>query len=504
MNIAARNDAMGAAGRRGSRKPRIMVAGEFSAGKTRLINGLLGEPVLPSNVTSTSLPPVWLFGEGEALFRVDLEGNRHDFTSLDEIDVQDTHFCAISHPAPFLQRFDIIDTPGNSDPNIPAEHWERMLDFADAIVWCTNATQAWRQSEKAAWREMPEHLRRNSALLITHSDRMPGDDAAAKVMRRVRRDVNEDFVTIMMASLIDDDHLAAISEHLASLFLDLDHLPGSIHPEVERALSDKGQAAPGQERIAPRRILNSLLLWGEIPEPEAAGEDAPTDILILDNPLAADADEGVSATEAAEVESSERPAAPGTSGAEDPGARAEGAAATAPDEAVEGADVSSEATDAEAADLDAVEAVGDGAAEEAVAEDAPEAQDPAAPDEPEAEEPVGAEATALVEERADAGCPEAAPAASDPARSRPGPLSAKPPYPGLARDTWNLHSHGRDLTDVTVILDCVEATIREIDRSISAHMPRAAGEAQDDPLGSVASVLPALRGDAAAAQEKPA
>ena len=45
---------------RPARLPRILVAGEFSSGKTQLISGLLGEAVLPSNVISTALPPIWL------------------------------------------------------------------------------------------------------------------------------------------------------------------------------------------------------------------------------------------------------------------------------------------------------------------------------------------------------------------------------------------------------------------------------------------------------------
>ena len=42
---------------RHARKPRILVAGEFSAGKSTIINRLLGFELLPENVTSTSLPP---------------------------------------------------------------------------------------------------------------------------------------------------------------------------------------------------------------------------------------------------------------------------------------------------------------------------------------------------------------------------------------------------------------------------------------------------------------
>lgn len=218
------------------RKPRIMVAGEFSAGKTRLINGLIGTDILPSNVTATALPPVWIFGAAKCLFRVDLQGQRHEIDSLADAKIEDTAFCAMSNPSPFLDNFDVIDTPGNSDPNIPPESWERMLQLADAIIWCTNATQAWRQSEKSAWSTIPSHLKENSLLLITHSDRLPDDASAEKVMRRVRRHLDNEFTSIVMASLVDDEHLASLRQHVEALFLEVGDLSGAAQPEVERAL----------------------------------------------------------------------------------------------------------------------------------------------------------------------------------------------------------------------------------------------------------------------------
>ncbi|MFD2854217.1 hypothetical protein ACFSZS_04670 [Seohaeicola zhoushanensis] len=111
----------------GTRRPRIVIAGEFSAGKTRLLNGIVGRAILPSHVVSTSLPPMWLKGgEGDPL-RHDTAGTWYELTEFDAIDVIATKFCVLHSDAPVLEHFDLIDTPGNSDPNIPAECWERMI-----------------------------------------------------------------------------------------------------------------------------------------------------------------------------------------------------------------------------------------------------------------------------------------------------------------------------------------------------------------------------------------
>ncbi len=493
MNIISLNPAARAPC---ARKPRILVAGEFSAGKTRLINGLLGRNVLPSNVVSTSLPPVWLIGEGDAAFRVALDGTRHDLASMDDARLDGTHYLVLSLDAPFLAKFDIIDTPGNSDPNIPSEYWERMIDHADAVIWCTNATQAWRQSEKSAWREMPERLRDNAVLLVTHSDRMPDEDAAAKVMRRVRRDVKEDFASIMMASLIDPDHIAAIGEQLEALLAGI--VPASAdHPAMTEILREIRATSVG--RIAPRRIRNPLLP----PEPEAASAD----VLLLDQPLpagaclAADPEPDAPVADAPDV-------ALETADETDEAAAAEAEGRNAPDEVEPAAEAPEDAAPAEvAADTRAAEDLEDAAPED-------EAPDAAAVPVLEDEDATVEDETAVAPEAE----PEARDAATDtepaPEDRQPehrrkddafglaGPHPVRSPYPGFARDTWNLICYGHDLSDTDTLFACIEATLSEIDRSLAAHAPAEPelrvqdGEATDSILRNVASAITASRGEA--------
>ena len=137
----------------GDRKPRIAIMGEFSAGKSTLSNLLIGAPSLPVKVTATQLPPVWIAYGDEAPYRVDLDGNEtpFDFADLSSLSVEDTMCIRVFHKSDALELCDLIDMPGISDPNMPSEVWERVLHFADGVIWCTHATQAWRQSEAAVW-----------------------------------------------------------------------------------------------------------------------------------------------------------------------------------------------------------------------------------------------------------------------------------------------------------------------------------------------------------------
>ena len=267
------------------RKPRIMVAGEFSSGKTQLINGLLGATVLPSNVTSTSLPPIWIVGEDVSSFRLDTDGEVHQIETLDGIGVTDTSFCLLSNPAPILEHFDLIDTPGNSDPNIPPECWERMLDYADVVIWCSNAVQAWRQSEKSVWNEMPEHLTQNSTILITHADRMPDERSTQKVMRRVKRDAEPFFSYFLMGSLLQQDDLDAIADHLIALSETLQDCPGATQEHVDAARLEskpKQPAQPARVSVQPRRVKRAqapIVVTDTAPEPMVLGADMQVDDL---------------------------------------------------------------------------------------------------------------------------------------------------------------------------------------------------------------------------------
>lgn len=251
------------------RKPRLLIAGEFSAGKTQLINGLLDQQLLPSNVTSTSLPPIWLSQDHDETCRVGLDGTHHPFNGFDDVPIDGTAFCQVVHDAPFLEYFDVIDTPGNSDPNIPAESWMRMLEYADAVLWCTNATQAWRQSEKAVWKGMNPRLHENSTLLITHADRLPDAETAVRLERRVYRDASEHFSNQMLVSLIDEQDLDRIADHLLELAGKIS-LTGTDTPTFETQKQAVAPQRPEGGRVMPRRVSASAITKSVMSPAQAA------------------------------------------------------------------------------------------------------------------------------------------------------------------------------------------------------------------------------------------
>lgn len=186
-----------------TRKPRIAIMGEFSAGKSTLSNLLLGTRALPEKVTATRLPPVWITSGVDEPFRIGMDGEEYPVSldRLEDVPLDDTRFVMLNFVANILDRCDLIDFPGISDPNMASEVWERMLDEVDAVLWCTHATQAWRQSESAVWAMIPEHVRSNSLLLITRFDKLTNDNDRMRVRTRVARETKGLFAAICPISL---------------------------------------------------------------------------------------------------------------------------------------------------------------------------------------------------------------------------------------------------------------------------------------------------------------
>ena len=188
----------------GPRKPRIALMGEFSAGKSTLSNLLMGSSPLPEKVTATRLSPVWISYGSDAPYRVDVDGTMEPVSidHLEEIPVESTRYIRLFVEADILEVCDLIDFPGISDPNMSSAVWERMLTEVDTVIWCTHATQAWRQSEAAVWEDMPQSVRDNSILLITRFDKLTNEKDRGRVIKRVGKETAGQFGGTFPVSLL--------------------------------------------------------------------------------------------------------------------------------------------------------------------------------------------------------------------------------------------------------------------------------------------------------------
>ncbi|WP_170559928.1 dynamin family protein [Ruegeria atlantica] len=186
------------------RKPIFALMGEFSAGKSTLMNFLLRSHTLPTQVTATQLPPVWFSWGKQSAYVQRHDGTREniELDALESVGVNDAQFVRIFLESDILEAVDLIDTPGISDPKISTDVWRRAVGQANGVLWCTHATQAWRETERATWVALPERLQHNSLLLVTRADTL-GPKDRQKVLRRVNREAGHLFNRSILFSARD-------------------------------------------------------------------------------------------------------------------------------------------------------------------------------------------------------------------------------------------------------------------------------------------------------------
>jgi small GTP-binding protein len=110
----------------------IVIAGEFNAGKSALINALLGQKVLAEGATPTT-SRVTLVKWGEQAAE----------------QVVDESFAVYTYPLPLLKELNIVDTPGT---NAVIRHHERLTDEfvprSDLVLFVTSADHPLTESER--------------------------------------------------------------------------------------------------------------------------------------------------------------------------------------------------------------------------------------------------------------------------------------------------------------------------------------------------------------------
>lgn len=184
-------------------KPTLGLMGEFSAGKSTLLNLILNNDILQTRVTATNMPVIWLTyapdAKAESLSR---DGNLQEFDidTLDEQGAQDHLVIRLALPCAVLEKVDIIDTPGISDSRLQAGALDFLSPYLDSVIWCSAANQAWRQSEKAMWMSLPAELRSKSLLALTRADMLRKKTDLQKVIRRCEREAADLFAKVIPIS----------------------------------------------------------------------------------------------------------------------------------------------------------------------------------------------------------------------------------------------------------------------------------------------------------------
>jgi small GTP-binding protein len=191
----------------------VVIVGEFNAGKSALVNALLGERVLPEGATPTT-SRVTLVKWGEQAAE----------------QVVDESFAIYTYPLPLLKELNIVDTPGT---NAVIRQHERLTNEyvprSDLVLFATSADHPMTESERLflerilAWGkkvvfvlnkadiiEDEAALREVQTFVIKHATTVLGDPpeffpVSARLAQRARSEPDpEQRARLRAASRLDD------------------------------------------------------------------------------------------------------------------------------------------------------------------------------------------------------------------------------------------------------------------------------------------------------------
>jgi hypothetical protein len=180
---------------------RLAICGEYNAGKSSLANLLGGIESLPTAaITNTRIPTLLYYAPEPEIWAVRNAAGQLARVRADQNTLPHAVFrLEVGLPSPRLRAIQVLDFPGLAGPG--------QVDLAghavDAALWCTVSTQAWKESERLAWGQIPARLRACGLLIATHADLLASAGEREKLLMRLRRECGSLFRDIVMVKTID-------------------------------------------------------------------------------------------------------------------------------------------------------------------------------------------------------------------------------------------------------------------------------------------------------------
>lgn len=158
----------------------IAIIGQFSSGKSSLLNLILGREYLPTGVVPVTFKPTFLHYGKDYILRVEFEDGSDVIAGLSELEfytdqrksLKEAKSIHIYAPVPLLKHLSLVDTPGLNANESDTLTTFRELENIHCVIWLSLIDNAGKKSEEDAIKANLKLLGKNSLCVLNQKDKL--------------------------------------------------------------------------------------------------------------------------------------------------------------------------------------------------------------------------------------------------------------------------------------------------------------------------------------------
>lgn len=176
---------------------RVGIIGQFSSGKSSLLNLILAKPCLPTGAVPVTSRPTFLHYAKEYCLKVDFKDGSDELVGVEELakyadqrkEGKEAASLSIYAPINLLQKITLIDTPGLNANDTDNNSTFKELSNTHSIIWLSLIDNAGKKSEEEAIKANLNLIQDNQSICVLNQK----DKLSSKELEKVLGYVNSVF-----------------------------------------------------------------------------------------------------------------------------------------------------------------------------------------------------------------------------------------------------------------------------------------------------------------------